>query len=83
MLAPFLLGERRKMEWEYKILEVKPEGSSILNYERLEIKLNVLGKSDWELVEATSVISPGLDIRPSGTQTSRVYFIFKREVKER
>ena len=83
MLAPFLLGERRKMEWEYKILEVKPEGSSILNYERLEIKLNVLGKSDWELVEATSVISPGLDIRHSGTQTSRVYFIFKREVKER
>jgi len=71
------------MEWEYKILEVEPERTSTLNYERLEIKLNVLGKSGWELVEATSVISPGTEISPSGTQTSRVYFIFKREVKER
>jgi len=67
------------MEWEYKILEVELKReifkSLTLNYEKLEIQLNVLGKSSWELVGTTSVISPG-------PETSGVYFIFKREVKE-
>ena len=71
------------MEWEYKILEVEPEkrGSDItLNYEKLEIQLNVLGKSGWELVETSPTIATGFG---NNTHTFRLYLIFKREIKER
>jgi len=73
------------MEWEYKILkeELTFPKPLTLDHERIGIQLNVLGKSGWELVETISLISPLSDLWSTAMpHTSRVYFIFKREIKE-
>lgn len=67
-------------KWEYKIIEPKLKGGFIkkgLQTEEIEKMLNEMGKQEWELVNITPI---ALQIG-WGSETSSVYFVFKRRVK--
>jgi hypothetical protein len=60
--------------YEYKVMEVKPEGNwgKLPTLENIETQLNVLAREGWELVNSLVYTDPY-----DGTFKSR--FIFKRQ----
>lgn len=66
------------MQWEYKIIEPKLKGQFLKKgwkTEEVEKMLNEMGENGWELVNITPI---ALQIG-WGSETSSVYFIFKRQ----